>query len=107
MVTNSKEYMAAWLSKNKARTKQQQQQYNRKRRYGISESEYQAMRQRQLDRCAICGNVADVIDHDHKTGLVRGLLCRPCNVALGGFRDDPELLRAASFYLAQCAGRAA
>lgn len=54
-------------------------------------------------RCAICGEVPDAplcIDHDHKTGRVRGLLCSRCNLALGLVRDDPATLRRAAAYLA-------
>ena len=39
------------------------------------------------------------MDHCHKTGLFRGWLCSACNVSLGGFKDSPELLRAAISYL--------
>lgn len=56
--------------------------------------------------CAICGAlVADkthkllALDHDHKTGKTRGLLCTNCNLGLGKFQDDPELLEAAARYL--------
>ena len=41
------------------------------------------------------------VDHCHKTGLIRGLLCARCNKAIGWFGDDPALLEAAALYLRQ------
>jgi hypothetical protein len=75
------------------------------REYGISPEEYDALLTSQDGRCCICG--ADYpgangwhIDHCHKTGVVRGILCHRCNLGLGNFRDDPERLAAAIEYLA-------
>jgi hypothetical protein len=52
------------------------------------------------DSCTICGdNVNLVVDHDHNSGSIRGMLCNRCNKGLGLFRDRPELLEYARIYL--------
>lgn len=72
-------------------------------RFGITEDDYHRMEHEQEGMCAICdggGRMLHlVVDHDHRTGAVRGLLCRNCNAALGGFHDGPDLLRIAAHYL--------
>jgi len=75
------------------------------RLYGLTGSEYEELAAYQNWVCAICGkketskrgNLA--VDHDHKTGKVRGLLCHKCNSGLGSFGDSPELLKSAINYL--------
>lgn len=50
--------------------------------------------------CAICGAPDRLeLDHDHLSGMARGFLCRRCNLALGQFRDSPDLLARAITYL--------
>ena len=71
-------------------------------RYGITVSQYQEMLREQAGGCAICGKVQEGhlrVDHSHATNRVRGLLCTTCNVGLGSFQDNPDLLRRAITYL--------
>lgn len=51
-------------------------------RYGITKFDWEDMYEAQDEKCALCLSKATEIDHDHKTGRVRGLLCFSCNVAL-------------------------
>ncbi len=72
--------------------------------YRITLDEYDDMDSRQGGVCAICLKPCRrfkrlSIDHDHKTGAVRGLLCQSCNAGIGNLRDDPEILAAAKAYL--------
>lgn len=78
---------------------------HRLRVYGLTPEDYDALLAKQDRACAICREPcrtgdALVVDHDHDTGAVRGLLCRTCNLALGYLRDDPDLIAAAAAYLA-------
>ena len=69
-------------------------------RYGLTEGEFERMRNAQGGRCAICGSVEALhVDHCHATGQVRGLLCGGCNSGIGRLRDDPELLMRGWEYL--------
>jgi hypothetical protein len=72
--------------------------------YGLSPEAWDALLAKQNGACAICkkdlrDDVMTVVDHDHETGAVRGILCRTCNLGLGHLKDNPELLRAALAYL--------
>lgn len=76
------------------------------RQYGLSLAEYRAMLAAQDAGCAICGRAKPTrkdemfhVDHCHRTMVVRGLLCQPCNTALGLFEDDPDRLQSALNYL--------
>jgi hypothetical protein len=77
---------------------------NYKRTYGISLDQYNEMLTKQKGTCAICKNKCPTnrrlaVDHSHKTGIVRGLLCCHCNQGIGHLKDDPSLLRKAIEYL--------
>jgi hypothetical protein len=72
---------------------------------GITPLQYEEMIKSQNNCCAICGktNIENkkrlAVDHCHKTGNVRALLCSLCNKTLGGFKDDITLLNKAIEYL--------
>ena len=61
-------------------------------RYGLTLEEYNALVFTQSGLCASCQNLTNplYVDHDHSTGMVRGLLCKNCNLALGNLFDDPK-----------------
>lgn len=69
--------------------------------YNISDAEYDKLV--GINNCQICNKEVEGlrrhIDHCHTTGVVRGILCRKCNLGLGHFRDNEELLRMAIKYL--------
>lgn len=69
--------------------------------YGMTIDRYFSLLEKQNWVCAICRKPVDayVIDHDHSSGIVRGLLCHPCNVGLGNFQDSVEIVSRAVAYL--------
>ena len=70
-----------------------------KYRQMISDEHLQVVKN-ETKECVICGsNEKLVVDHDHKTNKIRGMLCNHCNRGLGHFRDDPMLLEFAAQYL--------
>jgi hypothetical protein len=72
---------------------------NRKNKYGLSQDQYKEM-VNSTPACPICGSEEPlVIDHDHSTSEVRGLICDSCNLGLGKFKDNIESLKNAIAYL--------
>jgi hypothetical protein len=73
--------------------------------YGVTVAEFHALLARQGGVCAICGKPGGkkrlALDHCHRTGEIRGLLCGACNIALGLLRDSPSLIRRAAAYVDQ------
>ena len=75
------------------------------RQYGITMEQYNDIYNQQEGCCAICGiHQNDLkytlhVDHDHTTGMVRGLLCKKCNTGIGQFSDSSDLLKLALNYL--------
>lgn len=100
----------AWYDNNRERLIKERAENPEKRRkyrdaelkykYGIDSGSYDTLRSEQDNKCVICGIEKDVlcVDHNHKTGAIRGLLCFNCNKGLGMFRDSSEcLIRAAKY----------
>lgn len=98
----TKKRTAAYRKANPEKRKRWQE-INRIRSYGIEPHEYEAMYVAQSGCCAICTRRLPTlsIDHDHTTGEVRGLLCPPCNSAIGFLREDPFAIQRALEYV-QC-----
>lgn len=76
------------------------------RTYNLTEDQYKTMLLEQSNQCSICGSTGSgseknrfVVDHCHTTGKVRGLLCWPCNVGIGMFKERLDLLEKVVNYL--------
>jgi hypothetical protein len=71
------------------------------RKFGITRAEFDEMVRAQEGRCAICTVPTKrlVVDHDHESGQIRGLLCGSCNLGIGNLKDDTDNLRSAIRYL--------
>lgn len=119
---NKKQANKIWRSKNAAAIRKRTREWNLDNRensryrkveklYGLSKGEYKALMDERNGLCGICGQPEIqidkrtgelrrlAVDHDHKTDKVRGLLCARCNMAIGLFRDDVEVMRLAIAYL--------
>ena len=96
-----------WKRENPERAEYLRRRWLLREKYGITPEHYDERLSAQGGGCAICGRSGSgrrqggylLVDHDAETGIVRGLLCHPCNVSLGHFRHDPDLLVAAAMYL--------
>ena len=80
--------------------------YNLNSKYKMTIDDYDKILEKQIFSCAICGGKEPksnygrfLIDHDHKNGKIRGLLCQPCNTGLGQFEDNIQKLNDAINYL--------
>jgi hypothetical protein len=94
-------YKNSWSQYNKESIKNSQL----KSKFGITLPEYNELLFKQENKCAICNNESSTnekdlaVDHCHKTGKIRGLLCHTCNLGLGHLKDDINLLNKAVDYL--------
>lgn len=105
------QYKRAWAKKDATKARAQARKNHLRSTYGITVEQQDAMLEAQGHRCLICGTKFDdikprvpggpryTIDHCHDSKKVRGLLCGPCNLGLGNFKDDLGRLREAIEYL--------
>lgn len=103
-------FLAYYMSKNKLYgyckkctieySKQYYKAWSRAAHYKTTQEHLDNMLEAQKDKCLICkkeGNL--VVDHDHKSGKIRGMLCRNCNLGLGSFKDNWMILDKAAQYM--------
>jgi hypothetical protein len=92
---------AAWYKANLKKVRD----YGLKREYNLTLEQYNSILEAQSHRCAICQThqsdltKALAVDHDHRDGTIRGLLCSNCNTAIGKLSDNPAGLHTALDYL--------
>lgn len=98
----SKEYKEEWGARDPEAHRIRLAHYQRQTAYGITREMYE-----QLPKhCELCGSEHKLhMDHDHETGLFRGVLCQNCNHGLGNFKDNPERLLSAVDYLNKHKGK--
>lgn len=92
-------FQKAWYIANKEKKQAYSLLYN----HGITLEEYNEKFESQEGLCFICksdnGELMLAVDHNHETGEIRSLLCNKCNLGLGYFNDNCELLQKAANYL--------
>ena len=90
----------AYFLANKEVRIEKRKDYHFRSSYGITKQDVEKLKEKQNFKCMICEDIVNlVVDHDHKTGKVRALLCNPCNQGIGSLKDDPEILDKAANYL--------
>lgn len=97
----SPEYKAAYYREHRTHLCRLSRNGHLKRTYGITREEFDAMVREQDNRCGICARSMEPphVDHNHKNGVVRGLLCGSCNRMIGLAGESAETLRQAILYL--------
>lgn len=96
----------SYYQANKSAIQKRTKEWHIARTYGISLKKFRKMLKNQGNKCAICRSpVPDNpkrrwhVDHNHKTGKIRGILCHNCNVALGHFKENKKVMKRAIKYL--------
>jgi hypothetical protein len=93
-----------YMERVRAYGREYQDEHRRFHRYGITNEEYEYMLMSQSFKCLLCdcgltGGRQTHIDHNHKTGVVRGILCSSCNRVVGRIENNPGLLEKIADYL--------
>src|SRR3989304_4571809 len=98
-------YNREWRLRPEVQARQRLQKRSRRLgRYGITQIEFEALLNEQGGICAVCGTSnwgahGPVVDHNHTTEAIRGILCHKCNVAAGHLNENPVLAARLSEYL--------
>lgn len=94
-----------WMSNNKESQRQREFKRNLRVKFGMTEDDYYEKLESQNNGCAICRSRFSLsgrhlaVDHDHKTGKIRGLLCNECNTAIGLMKENTDLFYNATVYI--------
>jgi hypothetical protein len=110
--TKGKKYRKNWLQTPKGKAYQKREKSKQtakvrarwdglKRKYGITREEYEARYNNNEGCCEICNDWCEilVVDHNHTTNEVRGLLCHTCNSGIGMFKESLEVINRAKKYM--------
>lgn len=91
---------SAWNKKNPEKRRVNSHKHKMKSQYGLTPGDVTRMTAEQGGKCLICELERKlVVDHDHKTGKVRGLLCNQCNRGIGYLQDNGNIIEKAAQYV--------
>jgi len=92
-----------WRKANPEKAKLQARRDAAKYLYGLTLEQVENLKAQRGYHCDLCGRVADklCLDHNHRTGLFRGILCDSCNRGIGLLGDSVDILRRAEIYLSR------
>lgn len=82
--------------------KKQRQEKHLRSKYGLTFERYNALLDKQHNSCKLCGKNpirTPVVDHNHRTGRIRGIVCQKCNIIIGMYESCPEVLTLVPQYL--------
>lgn len=96
-------YSEKWRKENPEKWNIARLTYHLKKKYKLTYEWYTQQREKQKHCCLICHYAftqkTACVDHDHHTGIIRGLLCRQCNTLIGQANDNIDILKRAIKYL--------